>query len=159
MANLKSVQATNARHLPVPSAGNATDLIPVVGDYVSLAGLANGDIIEMVPLPPGYVLEDVILDIEDLDSNGAPTATVDVGIMSGSWGDSGARTCGAEFIAGSTVPQAGGIARLSVANGGKVAPTTTTRSIGLKISAAIATLVVGAKMRLTALLRPQVEGV
>lgn len=48
---------------------------------------------------------------------------------------------------------------MTAVNGSKVAPSTTTRSIGLKVSAAIATLVVGAKIRLTALLRPQVEGV
>lgn len=159
MANLKSVQATNAARFPTPNAGNATDLVPSFGDYVTLAGFAAGDIVEMAPLPPGHVPVDVILDIEDTDSNGAPTITVDVGIMSGAWGDSGARTMGAEFIAASTVAQAGGIARMSVVNGGKVAPSTTTRSIGLKVVGAIATLVVGAKLRVTVLSRPQVEGV
>lgn len=159
MANLKSVQATNASFVPTGNAGNATDTIALFGDYVTLAGLANGDIIEMCPLPAGYVVDDVIVDVEQIDSNGVPTITHDVGIMSGAWGDSGARTCGAEFVSAATTARTGGIGRMTVVNGSKVAPSTTTRSIGLKVSAAIATLVVGAKIRLTALLRPQVEGV
>lgn len=159
MANLKSVQATNASFVPTGNAGGATDVIPLFGDYVTLAGLANGDIIEMCPLPHGYVLDDFILDMEQVDSNGVPTMTVDVGVMSGAWGDGGARTCGAEFLSASTAGRTAGITRMTAVNGSKVAPSTTTRSIGLKVSAAIATLVVGAKIRLTALLRPQVEGV
>lgn len=153
MANLKGVQATNAAHLPVPSADKATDLIPIIGDYVIVAGNASGDIVEMCPLPAGYVPVDVLLDAEDCGT----TCTTDVGIMSGNWGDSGVRTMGAEFMSAKALGTAG-IYRADVVNFSKVAPATNDRSIGLKFST-VNTPTAGAKLRLIVLARPAVEGV
>jgi hypothetical protein len=153
MANLKGVQATNANHLPVPSADKATDLIPIVGDYVLVAGNASGDIVEMCPLPAGYVPVDVIVDAED----GGTTVTTDVGIMSGNWGDSGVRTQGAEFMTGKALGTAG-IYRADVVGFSRIAPTTNNRSIGMKFTT-VSAPTAGAKVRMTVLARPQVEGV
>lgn len=153
MANLKSVQATGASLYPVPSADKATDLIPIVGDYVVTAALASGDIIEMCPLPAGYVPVDVILDAEDAGT----TVTSDVGIMSGDWGASGVRTmAGAEFMAAKALGTAG-IYRADVVGFSRVAPATNDRSIGIKTTT-VSVPTAGAKLRMTVLARPAVEG-
>lgn len=153
MANLKSVQAVNAALFPIPSADKATDLIPIVGDYVLTAALASGDIIEMCPLPAGYVPVDVILDAED----GGTTVTADVGIMAGSWGASGVRAMpGAEFMAAKPLGTAG-IYRADVPGFSRVAPAANDRSIGIKCSA-VSVPTVGAKIRMTVMCRPSVEG-
>lgn len=152
MANLKSVQATNASYFPVPSADAQNDLIPIVGTYVLTAGSASADIIEMVPLPAGYALVDVIVDTEDLGT----TWTADVGIMSGVWGAAGARTMGAEIMTGKAFGTAG-VYRADVQGFTMIAPATTDRSIGIK-GTTVSVPTAGAKIRLTALCRPQVEG-
>lgn len=153
MANFKGVQATNAAHLPVPSADKATDLVPIVGHYVLTAASASGDIIEMCPLPAGYMLVDVLADIED----GGTTWTADVGIMSGAWGDGGARTMGAEIMTGKAFGTAG-IYRADVLGFTRIAPTDVNRSIGIK-GTTVGTPTAGAKFTLTVFVRPKVEGV
>lgn len=153
MALFKSTQVTNKA--TIPSAANGTDIIPIVGDWtVPASGLVTADIIEMCPLPAGYVPVDVILDHDNLGA----AFTGAIGIMTGNFGESGARTCGAEFIAAATM-QAAAIKRLNVGLGGRVAPTTNDRGIGLVISGTLTSPVAGAKARLTVLCRPQSEGV
>lgn len=153
MAIYKSTQV--AAKLPVPSANAATDIIPIVGDYVLPAsGLVTGDIFEMCPLPAGYVPVDAILDHEILGA----AFTGAVGIMTGNFDASGARTCGAELIAAATM-QAAALKNMNVAGAARIAPTTNDRGIGLVISGTLTTPVAGAKVRLTVLARPQSEGV
>lgn len=152
MANFKSVQATNAAYFPVPSADAQTDLIPIVGTYVLTAASATADIIEMVPLPAYYALVDVIVDTEDL----GVAWTADVGIMSGVWGASGARTMGAEIMTGKAFGTTG-VYRADVQGYTMIAPAATDRSIGIK-GTTVTTPTAGAKIRVTALVRPQVEG-
>lgn len=102
--------------------------------------LQAGDIIDLGPLPANYTVMDIVIDCDDLDSNGTPTLAFDVGIMSGTPGDTvSARTCGAEFFSGATVAQAGGIVRTTLKTAFRVAPTGSDRSIGLKITTAAAT--------------------
>lgn len=151
MAILKSTQVTNRQ--PIPNAVNATDLIPIVGDYVTTGNEASGDIIEMVPLPAGYVPVDVILDAEDCGT----TATTDCGVMSGAYLSSGARTCGAEFMSAKALGTAG-VYRMDAVGSSRVAPATSDRSIGLKLST-VSSPATGAKLRMTVLCRPQIEGV
>lgn len=152
MANLKGVQATNAALYPIPSADKQTDLIPIFGDYTLTGSEASGDIVEMCPLPAGYVPVDAIVDTEDLGA----TMTADVGVMSGAWGASGTRTMGAEFMTGKAFGTVG-IYRADVSGMGRIAPATTDRSIGIKFTTAT-TPTAGAKVRLTVLARPAVEG-
>jgi hypothetical protein len=135
--------------LPAISAGGY-EPIAIVGDYVTVAGLAANDVIEMCILPAGYVPIDAILVTDDLDS----------GVLSGTGGVADdARTCGNEAFAASTVGQAGGLARPTKADFGQIAPATGNRGIGLKLAAGAATLVVGADIRLTVIARPALNDV
>lgn len=157
-------QATQvAAGLPVPNADRAAEDIPIVGDFVVPVGLALNDVIEMAPLPSGYVPVDVVFACEDTDSNGTPTMALDCGILSGTYGSTdAARTCGNEFFAASNVARTGGIERMNKAAGALLAPdtsATTARGVGVKVATAAATLVAGAKWRLTLIARPMVEGV
>ncbi len=153
MANFKGTQATNAAYFTTPTPDGQADLIAVSGDIVLPAGVASGDIIEAVPYPANCVPVDLTADVEDCGT----TATADVGVMSGAWGDSGTRTCGAEFMTGKAFGTAG-IYRADVVGFSRLAPSTTTRSIGVKLST-VSTPTAGAKIRVTAFFRPQVEGV
>jgi hypothetical protein len=151
MALLKAVQV--AAKYPVPSAAGGVEVIAIVGDYTIKTGDAAGDIIEMVPLPAGYVPVDHLVDNQSL----AATSVGDVGILSGNYGESGARTMGAEFNSGANFATAG-IKRPDVAGAGRIAPTTNDRSIGIKLTS-LTTPVIGAKVRLTLFARAQSWGV
>lgn len=105
---------------------------------------AAGDIFEMITIPPGMRPVDMVLDSDDLDSNGAPTIAFDVGWMSGTPGDNdNTRTVAAEFFSGSTVAQAGGTARPTLATAFRQPVSNTAKSIGLKVATAAATKVAG----------------
>lgn len=151
MALLKAVQITNKQ--PIPSADGARDVVPVIGDYTIKAGDAAGDVIEMCALPGGYVPVDAVVDNQSL----AATSVGNVGIMSGNYGDSGARTVGAEFNSAANFATAG-IKRPDVAGFSRIAPTTNDRSVGIVLTS-LTTPVVGARVRMTLFVRPQVEGV
>lgn len=134
--------------------------VTLVGDYTTGSALAANDVIEMVVLPAGYVPVDAVLATEDLDSGGSPSITLDLGVISGTaQAADNARTCSNEAFAASTVGQAGGVARPTKAAFALLAPTDADRGIGLKVAAAAATLVTGAKIRLTVLARPALNGV
>lgn len=111
-----------------------------LSDELKGVTLAVGDIVDLGPLPANYTVMDVILDADDLDTGGSPAMAFDVGIMSGKVGDTvSSRTCGAEFFSASTLAQAGGVARTTLATAFRVAPTGADRSIGLKVTTAAAT--------------------
>ena len=152
MAQLKSVQVTNK--LPVPSANGATDVVPIIGDYTIKTGDAAGDVIEMCPLPAGYVPVDSVLDNEAL----ATTSVGNLGIMAGAYLDSGARAVSGQLFNSAAALAAAGVKRMDVAGSGRVAPTTGDRSVGLVLTS-LTTPVIGAKVRLTLFVRPAVEGV
>lgn len=142
---------------PVISA-NGFEPIAIVGDYTVPAGVVINDVIEMGILPAGYVPIDAILACDDLDT--ATGITLDLGLISGVAGKADdARTCGNEAFAASTVGQAGGIARPTKKDFAFIAPNTADRGVGLKIAAAATTPIVGAKIRLTLLARPAINGV
>jgi hypothetical protein len=162
MALKQATQVTNK--VPYPSANGAAEVVPIIGDFTVPTGLAANDVVEMCALPPGYVPVDYVLACEDTDSNGTPTITLDVGVLSGTYGDASAatgqaRTCGSEGQAASTVAQAGGITRPTKKDFALIAPSTSERGFGVKLAAGAATLTVGSKWRMTLLVRPQSEGV
>lgn len=68
--------------------------------YTLTAALVAADVIQMIPVAPGERVVDLHLITEDLDTNGTPTITFDVGD-----GDDVDR-----YIDGTTAPQTGGIA-------------------------------------------------
>lgn len=103
-----------------------------------------GDILEIAVIPAGCRVIDIILDSDDLDSNGSPTIACDVGIMSGEFGsDSNSRTCGAEFFSASNLAQAGGVSRATIKTAFRTGVTDYDRSIGIKFTTAAATFASG----------------
>lgn len=155
MALKQSNQVTNKA--PTISADGYEPIV-IVGDYTTVAGIALNDVIEMAILPAGYVPFGVKLSTEDLDTGAA--LVLDCGLLSGTAGllDNG-RTCGNEAFAASTVGQTGGVANENKANLLNMVPLATDVGIGLKVATAAAGLVVGAKIRLTVLARPKLNGV
>lgn len=123
---------------------------------VTAAQLVLNDIFEIAPIPVGHVPLGLVLDSDDLDSNGAPLISFDVGIMSGVWGDADqSRTIGNEFLAGSTIGRTGGVDRPTKASAFRIAAVQQARSIGVKIAAAPATAVAG-QIGLTIHYAPQI---
>lgn len=105
--------------------------------FAAAAGavLAANDIIELAPIPPNCRVVDIVLDSDVL---GAGVA-LDVGIMSGQWQDEDPnRTVGSEFFSASDVGVAGGAARPDLASAYKTPASDMARSIGVKVSAAVA---------------------
>jgi len=104
MASLNSTTYTNQ------AAGKATIPGPAVGgnlmvsQQVTIAvpssgsGTALNDTLGLFYVPKGATLKDFRLDSDDLDSNGSPAITLDVG-------DSGSAT---RLMSASTIAQAGG---------------------------------------------------
>lgn len=106
--------------------------------------LAINDILELAPLPPGYRVRDIVLDVDDLDGAG-PAIVLDVGLMSGDVGSADpARTCGAEFLDAVTTAQAGGVARATLTKAFRTTVSDRARSIGVKVKTAAATPQAGA---------------
>lgn len=106
------------------------------------AGAAQNDIFEMLPIPAGHIVVDMILDSDDVDSGTA--VLFNVGIMSGDWGvNDNTRTCGAEFFSGSNVGQAGGVVRPTLATAFRQAAPSVPKSIGIKVATAPGTGVAG----------------
>lgn len=102
---------------------------------VTAAQLVNGNIIDLGILPAYNTVVDAILVPDDLDT--ATGMTLDVGIMSGTPGDTETvRTSGAELFAASTAAQAGTATRMSEATGFTIKPVEFDRSIGVKVVAA-----------------------
>lgn len=119
----------------------------IVNDYfydLPTAQNITGDIIDIGTLPAYHTVSDMILVPDDLDTNGSPAMTLDVGIMSGTPGDTvTARTCGAEFFSAATGAQTATVLRPTLATAFKVLPTEADRSIGVKIALQAATAAAG----------------
>lgn len=73
--------------------------------FEASAALIINDVIQMVKIPAGATILDVILSVDDLDSGTSIVLDVGDGTTTG------------RFISGSTVGQAGGTVRLSVTDG------------------------------------------
>ena len=156
MALRQSIQIV--QKLPTISADGYEPIL-IFGDFVVPANLVATDVVEMCVLPGGYVATAVKLITDDLDSSATPTSSVDVGYVTGVAGAiDNARTCGAEAIVGSLVGQTGGVAIDNQAAFTLAAPLQTDRGIGIRIGTASATLIVGARIRMTVTARPQLNG-
>lgn len=118
-------------------------LVSVRAIIIPTAALAANDVMEGPILPADHVPVDVIVDSDDLDTNGAPTITLDCGMMSGTPGNNdSSRTVGNEFFAASAIAQTGftaGIARATKTAGMRIPPVGFDRSVGLKAAAGAAT--------------------
>ena len=98
--------------------------------------LAADDILDIGIIPATAQVVDVVIDSDDLDTDGSPALAFDVGVLTGTPGTTGTRTCGNEFFAASTVAQAGGVARMTKKEGFRVARANTDTSVGVKITTA-----------------------
>ena len=148
MAIRQSKHASNQLAVAVSAGANQI----VVNDYfydLPTAQNVTGDIIEMGILPAYHTVSDVVLVTDDLDAGAG--MTVDVGLMSGTPGDTGARTCGAELFSGANTAQAGGVARPTLASAFKIQAAETDRSIGVKIATQAGTPATG-RIRLRVLM-------
>ncbi|MCA1490083.1 hypothetical protein I6F11_04015 [Ensifer sp. NBAIM29] len=142
MSLIQSKYALGIIALAYPSIAGAATAIRF--EHQLAAAPSAGDILELAMIPAGTRVVDMILDSDDLDTNGTPTMTMDVGIMSGDFGsDDGARTCGAEFFSASTLGQAGGVERPSLKTAFRTIKSGKDRSIGVKFPAAAATFAAG----------------
>lgn len=127
-----------------PYPGEAGVVVAVRGYFTVPTTIAEGDIVELVGLPPGCDVVDAIFDSDDLDSNGAPAIVWDVGVMSGTFGDAeSVRTCGDELFDGITTSQAGGVARTTEKDAFRIGSSGSARSIGAKLVTDAATAVAG----------------
>lgn len=150
MANSRSKQVVAG--LAALHATEASDLVQVVAEYVTKTGDVIGDIVEMGALPRNCVVVDVIVD------NGAlgASATLDVGVLSGEYGDAVAgRTMGNEFIAAGSAATAGVLRRNKVASA--VASSNLDRSWGVKFLGA--NPATGQTIRAYLLCAPKLPGV
>lgn len=138
--------------LQPPEPSGARDPAVFMTEFVIPAGLALNDVIEMNCLPKWAMLtRPPIWAFDDCDSNGTPLMAFDAGIMTGRYGDGAptvARTVGTEFMAADTTCRQGGGVMTLRQGGMTLTPhPTDDRAIGLKVQAAAATLVVGARIR------------
>lgn len=139
-----------AARLPGPESSGAGEPVVQLSERVVAAGdLALNNVLEMCVLPANHVLLDAIVYLDDLDSNGTPLLSFDYGILSGRAGDGTdqARTCGNTIGAGDTTGRAGGIFRMNKVPASFLSSTSDV-GIGIKVAAAAATAVVGAKIRM-----------
>lgn len=129
---------------PTVTADSAGDVI--VNDYfydLPAAQNLTGDIIDIGILPAYHTVSDIILFADDLDT-GSAAMTLDVGLMSGTPGDTtNTRTCGAEFFAASTSAQASTVARPTLKTAFTQIATELDRSIGVKVLLQAATAAAG----------------
>jgi len=105
------------------------DCALAVGTYSLLAALELNDVIQLVKLPPGAEIHDVALMVTDLDTNGTPLITLDVGN-----GDDPNY-----FVNASTIGQTGGIVRTNTVTAASSLALTAEDTIDVTVSAAPAT--------------------
>lgn len=135
------------RNKPAPTADSNTT-ITVREEYDILAALVINDTIDFVKIPVGYVPVDVTLDSDDLDTGTA--VVLSVGLRKAD-GTTDAPAC---FIVGSTVGQAGGVARAAVKEGFRLAAATVERNVYVTVTTAPTTSATSGKIGVTVSYRP-----
>ncbi|MFA6039890.1 MAG: hypothetical protein WC733_00120 [Methylophilus sp.] len=110
MATIKTANASGRKPAPIPV---AQEVVSIYEEKALLVGeVVNGNIVQLAILPAGCVPVGYVLGSTDVDTNGTPTATLDFGILDSAGTAISIATAdgGDEWIDGSTLPQAGGIA-------------------------------------------------
>lgn len=116
----------------VPESGEARGVVVERFEFSVDDDLSVGDIIELAGLPAYHFPVDAVLDVEAL---GAST-TLDVGLMSGDYGDNdAARTCSNELFAAQSSASAA-VVRMTKSAGFQLASSSKSRSIGVKLGGA-----------------------
>jgi hypothetical protein len=136
----------------MPTSADGAEVLAVRATYSLAAALAAGDIVQMMPLPAGFVPVDFILDSDDLDTNGTPTIAFDVGLI-----DTNGNV-GQEVFAATPVAQAGGVVRPTAKTAFRVAPSDSDRMIAIKVATGPATGTTSGIIGLTMKYRTSVYG-
>jgi hypothetical protein len=141
--NHQSDYAKRMRPMPV---ANGAEVVSVRMAVALPATHALNDIIEFGELPEDHVPVDFVLDSGDLDSNGAPAIALAAGLLNAGKTDisADADDGGAAWLTGSTIGQAGGMARPTVRALWTTKPKAATkRMLGAKITTGAATAQAG----------------
>lgn len=124
MAIVQSAWAEGRKVAPISR--EAGGVVAEKYSYTITKDMLAGDIIELGILPAYHTVVDAVLIVDEIG-----TATIDVGIMSGTVGDPAQnRTCGDELFDGAADA---GASRMSSLAGFRIAPVDADRSIGLKL--------------------------
>lgn len=134
MASSLYAAAAESRR-PAKTVTGAGQLTINDGEYTVAAALVINDIVFIAKLPARHVIVDFLLDVTDLDTNGTPLASIDVGVYSLAEVVEDVDA----LIDGSTIARTGGVARMGVPEGRRLAPSDVDRLIGVKFVAAPAT--------------------
>jgi hypothetical protein len=145
MPNFQSRQVRAG--LPAKSALDASSLVFVHGDYTVKTGDAINDIVEMGAIPAGCVPVDVVVHTGALGAS----ATLDVGVLAGNYGDAGTRAMGNEFAAAAAAATA--VVIRSTKSLAALAATDNDRGWGVKFLGA--NPAAGQVVRATLICRPQ----
>ena len=117
-------------------------VVSVSSTFTVSTALAANDVIQMVKVPEGATVLDVILLSDDLDIGGTPAIVLDVG--------DGSDTN--RFITGSTIGQGGGVERMnSQVSHGETAKYSSDDTIDITVATGPATGATGVKVTLTVL--------
>lgn len=114
---------------------DCSELVPVRYELVMVAAdLTLNNIGAIGILPAAHVMRELYVDADDLDTNGVPTLTLDVGIL-----NAAGTAFDVTFATGLTVGQAGGVVQVLSSAMIRAAATQADRKLGVKVSAAAAT--------------------
>lgn len=127
------IAAAAALDAPVADARIAGQAVTIYSEFTFPAAPVINDVVQMIKVPKGARVIETKLGADDLDTNGAPTITLDVG-------DGGDVD---RYIAASTVAQAGGAPVESILKTGFGFVYTTDDTIDIMVKAAPATGAVG----------------
>lgn len=131
--------------VPAVTPSHAGDVVALVSDITLAAAtdpMATGDIYVAGVLPANMRLIDAMIVAGDIDTATALTLTLAALLQ-----DFTDIVSNSNIITASTVGQAGGVARASVAGGLQVDPSTSDTWIGIKLAAGATGLNAGAKLR------------
>ena len=149
---------------PEPAASGGNDAYPVHAVLEITKALVANDVCEMFVVPPGYVVHDLMIGCDDLDTDGSAAIVLAVGKMKGTPGDvtfinrTTANAIGTEFISGSNIGQAGGTARMNLMAGMEIKPQDEPYSVGVQVTTPPATGATSGTIVVNALLRPAFRG-
>lgn len=134
---------------PSISADCAGEQVAQTGIYDLKAALVVNDTIDLCILPAEMVLDELIISTVDLDAHATPAIVFDVGLYDAV----GATSSQTAFITGSTIGQAGGIARLANFAGHQIRAVGYDRLIRLKVTTAPATGATTGRIKVNAITR------
>jgi hypothetical protein len=137
---------------PAIASCQAGEVRAVRGTIEVPSTLAAADVVHLCQLPSGHVPVDCLLESDDLDS--VADLEMDVGITADDVGTTEDPDC---FIDGTTVGQAGGLARMDQVAALQLAAVDNDRSVGVTVITVAATGVAGT-LSLTLLYRAKRSG-